>query len=320
MNFFEQQSRARFLSSLLLVLLLLSVVGMIIITCLPFGLRSASPGSDETVINWEVVWTVVSVIGGIVVVAGLWEYKHLRRGGKAVAEKLDGRPIIGKGRTRDEKRLINIVEEMAIASGVSAPRLYLLPDEGINAFAAGFNAKDAVIGVTQGAISQLTRDEMQGVIAHEFSHIYNGDMRLSMQMLAVYGGLITLGFLGGMLVGSKMGVIVVLMGIVLAIGGFTGSFFVRLIEAAVSRQREFLADATAVQYTRNPQSLAGALKKIGGYAGSNICAKKARKYKHLYFATGVSSAMKGWFASHPDLSERIRRIDPQWDGVYPEDL
>jgi Zn-dependent protease with chaperone function len=216
--------------------------------------------------------------------------------------------------------LINIVEEMAIASGVSAPRLYLLPDEGINAFAAGFHSKDAVIGVTQGAISLLTREEMQGVIAHEFRNIYNGDMRLSMQMLAVYGELITLGLLGGLLIGSKMGVIVVLMGVVLTIAGFTGSFFVRLIEAAVNRQREFLADATAVQYTRDPQSLAGALKKIGGYAGSAICAKKARKYKHLYFATGVSTAMKGWFASHPDLSERIQRIDPQWDGVYPEEL
>lgn len=216
---------------------------------------------------------------------------------------------------------------MAIASGTAVPPVYLLPELGINAFAAGMTPQNAVIGVTQGAINLLTREELQGVIAHEFSHIYNGDMRLNTRLIAIVHGILVLGLTGSYIlrgteaVGkeaarrNKFVAFTALVGFVLCVAGFAGSYFGNLIKAAIGRQREFLADATAVQYTRNPQSIAGALKKIGGYElGATLNAARAAEFSHLYFGSGTSSF--DLMASHPDLSERIRRVDAHWDGSF----
>ncbi|KAF2394399.1 M48 family metallopeptidase [Pseudomonas frederiksbergensis] len=327
MNFFAQQRQAKHRTALLVLLMSLAVLSLITVTSLIFSLDRANDGSDTLVIKWQNFAMPASIIVGVVLLGSLAKYAQLLAGGKVIAEELGGRQIDQGGRTLEEQRLLNIVEEMALASGVTVPTVYLLPDEGINAFAAGFTPKDAVIGVTQGAITLLTREELQGVIAHEFSHIYNGDMRLNMHMVAVVSGLLVLGLMGGLILlkvsqgnqrDNRFKIVGLFIGLILCVAGFAGSLLGSLIKAAVSRQREFLADATAVQYTRNPDSIAGALKKIGGYAqGSHINAKRAGEFSHLFFSPGTSSVMERLFATHPDLSERIRRIDAQWDGTFP---
>jgi Zn-dependent protease with chaperone function len=228
--------------------------------------------------------------------------------------------------------LLNVVEEMALASGVPVPPVFLLTEEkGLNAFAAGFSPSDAVIGVTRGCAEQLTRDQVQGVIAHEFSHILNGDMRLNLRLIGVLHGILLMGLVGRELLriagrsgggrsrNNKNGglVYLLLLGLVFMIVGFIGLFFGNLIKAAVSRQREFLADASAVQFTRNPEGIAGALKRIGAAIfGSKLINPRAAEASHMYFAEGLSSL----FATHPPLDERIRRIEPSWDGAYPPPL
>jgi len=221
---------------------------------------------------------------------------------------------------------------MAIASGIPCPPVYLLDDEkGINAFAAGDRPDNAVIGVTKGCLDALDRDELQGVMAHEFSHIFNGDMKLNLRMMGLLHGILLISIAGNMLMRSvslragrryhrrsknnaKGTVFILCLGLALFLIGSVGVFFARLIKAAVSRQREFLADAAAVQFTRNPHGIAGALKKIGGLVrGAQLHSPKAEEASHLFFG----NAFKGrWFATHPPLIERIRRIEPGFDGKF----
>jgi Zn-dependent protease with chaperone function len=309
----------------------LAVFSLIAITCLaltlpmeevPYVLR------QYLTLDLRLVTVVSAVVLGIVLLGSVAKYSELATGGKVVARRLGGRLINHSASTLEEQRLLNVVEEMALASGTVVPSVYLLPEPGINAFVAGFTPQDAVIGVTQGAISLLSRDELQGVIAHEFSHIYNGDMRLNTRLIAIVHGILVLGLTGGYILRKledvdkvaprRLIMVPFVVGMVLCVVGFAGSFFGNLIKASVSRQREFLADATAVQFTRNPQSISGALKKIGGYEqGSNIKATRAAEFSHLYFGAGVSTAIGGMLATHPELSERIRRIDAHWDGSFP---
>ncbi|MCU1773402.1 M48 family metallopeptidase [Pseudomonas sp. 13B_3.2_Bac1] len=330
MNFFQQQRQAKRRSVLLVILMGLAVLSLILMSCLLMTLP-VSDGDGNTVMDLELSWemfTAVSVVvTSIVLVGGLVKYAELSAGGKVVARRLGGRLINHSAQTLEEQRLVNVVEEMALASGTVVPSVYLLPDLAINAFAAGFTPQDAVIGVTQGAINLLSRDELQGVIAHEFSHIYNGDMRLNTRLVAVVHGILVIGLTGSFILRgmddvrrspvnrTQPAILTVMFGTVLCIVGYGGTVFGNLIKAAVSRQREFLADATAVQYTRDPQSIAGALKKIGGYAlGAKINAARAAEFSHLYFGSGTSSF--DLMSSHPDLSERIRRIDASWDGTF----
>ncbi|MBX9409659.1 M48 family metallopeptidase [Pseudomonas baetica] len=330
MNFFENQRRARRQTTRLVNLMILSLLALTVLTSLPFvfhGFENYLSGTGSLLDALMAMAVIASVVSGIVLIGGLLKYHELRAGGKVVAQKLGGRLISDNGNTLDEQRLMNIVEEMAIASGTVVPAVYVLPEESINAFAAGFTPQDAVIGVTQGAISLLSRDELQGVIAHEFSHIYNGDMRLNTQLVAVVYGLLILGIAGAYILANQLksnkgekrdsGIMILLgvFGLVLCVAGFIGNVFGSLIRAAVSRQREFLADASAVQFTRNPQSIVGALKKIGAQ-GSSISAARAGEYSHLYFSAGVSNPLSRLFATHPELNERIRRIDPHWDGSF----
>ncbi|MFJ2464437.1 M48 family metalloprotease [Pseudomonas sp. NPDC087615] len=289
MNFFENQRRARRQTTRLVNLMILSLLALTVLTSLPFvfhGFENYLSGTGSLLDALMAMAVIASVVSGIVLIGGLLKYHELRAGGKVVAQKLGGRLISDNGNTLDEQRLMNIVEEMAIASGTVVPAVYVLPEESINAFAAGFTPQDAVIGVTQGAISLLSRDELQGVIAHEFSHIYNGDMRLNTQLVAVVYGLLILGIAGAYILANQLksnkgekrdsGIMILLgvFGLVLCVAGFIGNVFGSLIKAAVSRQREFLADASAVQFTRNPQSIVGALKKIGAQ-GSSIGAARA---------------------------------------------
>ncbi|MFT3782893.1 MAG: M48 family metallopeptidase [Nibricoccus sp.] len=270
---------------------------------------------------------------GVIAGAALFKTAQLRSGGPAVAEMVGGRRVDSSTTDLKEKRLVNVVEEMAIASGIPVPAVYVLDDEvGINAFAAGLTHSDAVVAVTRGTLEKLNRDELQGVVAHEFSHILNGDMRLNIRLVAVLFGIFFLTIIGSGLIRSvrfaggsrnkrdnRIVLVVLAIGLALLVIGYIAYFFGRLIQAAVSRQREFLADASAVQFTRNPGGITGALKKIGGYSmGSQVSNANATAIGHFFFAQGLRSGFIGLFATHPPLDVRIREIDPQFDGKFIE--
>src|SRR5262249_52719212 len=237
------------------------------------------------------------------------------------------------GTTRDarERRLLSVVEEMACAAGVPVPPVYVLDEPGINAFAAGYAPGDAVVAVSRGCLEYLTRDELQGVVAHEFSHILNGDMRLNIRLIGLIFGIIALTVLGRILMFSARGGSssnrrdsqaqggMVMLGLGLFVLGLVGGFCGRLIQAAVSRQRDYLADASAVQFPRTPDGIAGALKKIGGLKeGSRVENPRAGEVGHMFFANAFRGGLVGLLATHPPLAERIRRLDPTFNGVDPE--
>ncbi len=324
-NFFERQDVARRNTKWLVVMFVLAVIGIVGTTFVASAVAFGAMGGD---VPLEV--PIVASAGALALIGGGSTYKiaQLAGGGTVVAERLGGRRLFPNSTDPIERRLLNVVEEMALASGVPVPPVFLLVEEkGLNAFAAGFSPSDAVIGVTRGCAEQLTRDQLQGVIAHEFSHILNGDMRLNLRLIGVLHGILLMGLVGREILriagrgGGRSrsrrnnGVIYLLvLGLVFLVLGFIGLFFGNLIKAAVSRQREFLADASAVQFTRNPEGIAGALKRIGAAVfGSKLISPCAAEASHMYFAEGVW----GWFATHPPLEERIRRLDPQWDGEFP---
>jgi len=337
MNFFEHQDRARRNSVRLVFLLVLAVLGLILATIaasaiiLTFLNGGGDPATGAAPAvqwpGWELILAIAVAVIGVVVVGGLFKRIQLSSGGRAVAEALDGRLINPATTDPDERKILNVVEEMALAAGTPVPPVYLLEDPAINAFAAGRAPQDAVIGVTRGCIHQLSRDELQGVVAHEFSHIIHGDMRLNTQLIATLHGILLIGLIGYFFLrlapwrrGSNRdntGLILLALGLALVVIGFAGTFFGNLIKSAVSRQREFLADASAVQYTRNPAGIAGALKKIGASQhGSRLEAANAVEYSHMFFGEGVKVAFGSLMATHPPLRERIRRIQPQWDGDF----
>src|SRR4051812_333645 len=278
-------------------------------------------GEETTSAPSQITLFLASTLGtlGIIGTGSFFKTLSLARGGRAVAELLDGRLVNPNSTDLHERKLLNVIEEMAIASGVPVPQVYVMDNEsGINAFAAGHNASDAAISVTHGAMTMLKRDELQGVIAHEFSHLLNGDMRLNLRLMGLIFGILCLTIIGRILIrtrGRKNPL--PLLGLALIFIGWAGVFFGRLIQAAVSRQREVLADASAVQFTRNPAGLAGALKKIGGLTyGSRLRSPHAEEASHLFFANGLGSSFFG-FATHPPLADRIRALDPTFDGNFP---
>lgn len=337
MNFFERQDRARRSTALLVGLFVLAVVSLIVmanlLVMLVFGYIDREQLRDgETLLrqmDWQTFAAVSAGVGIVVLAGSLYRILSFSTGGKALAESLGGVLIPRDTRDMNQRKLLNVVEEMAIASGTPAPPVYLLANEpGINAFAAGFSPRDAVIGVTQGTIDHLSRDELQGVIAHEFSHVFNGDMRLNMRLMGVLYGILVLGILGYYLLysasfsrrrrdGEKGAGAILALAVGLIVIGYAGTFFGGLIKAAVSRQREYLADASAVQFTRNPGGIAGALKRIGGLErGSKVENPGAAEASHAFFAQAVSGFMQGLAATHPPLAERILRIDPHWNGKF----
>jgi Zn-dependent protease with chaperone function len=259
----------------------------------------------------------------VVSIGSISKTAQLAQGGSAVAEMLGGRLVNSNASDPDERKLLNVVEEMALASGVPVPQVYVMDNEsGINAFAAGHTTSDAVVAVTRGCIRRLKRDELQGVIGHEFSHILNGDMALNLRLMGIVFGILCLAVIGRVLLqtggGDSRKNPLPLLGLVLLLVGWIGVFFGRLIQAAVSRQREFLADASSVQFTRNPAGLSGALQKIGGLScGSKIEAAHADEASHMFFGNGMGEPLFGLMATHPPLEDRIRAIDPGWDGTFP---
>jgi len=327
MDFFDRQDKARRKTKLLVfyfivaVCLLILSVYVAVLAIFAGGEVYDSIGEASFTL-WQPELFFFSVIGTLVVIliGSVSKTVQLSKGGSAVAEMLDGRLINSNATEADERRLLNVVEEMAIASGIPVPQVYLLEDEaGINAFAAGHSTGDAAIGVTRGGMKMLSRDQLQGVVGHEFSHILNGDMRLNLRLMGLIFGILCLTVVGRVLLrtrGRKNPL--PLLGLALIVIGGIGVLFGRLIQAAVSRQREFLADAASVQFTRNPDGLAGALKKIGGLSsGSKLESPHAQEASHLFFANGLRSSVIGLMATHPPLEERIRALDPAFDGEFP---
>lgn len=335
MNFFTAQDKAKKNTTRLIFLFLLAICSLVILTNILFigtfaYMETAESGSLIEAIKERLDQDIIIMISSGVIflisLGSIYKALLLTKGGSAIAEMLGGELVPRAAQEADKRQLLNIVEEMAIAAGLPVPRVYLLTDTSINAFAAGQSHNKAVIGVTQGALDQLSRDELQGVIAHEFSHILNGDMRLNLNLISILHGILLIGIIGEHIVNSfryrssgkkDNGGAIIFIGLGLIIIGYAGTFFGKWIKASVSRQREYLADASAVQFTRNKDTIAGALKKIGGLEhGAILSSPSASEYSHAYFADGVSHFFTSMFATHPPLKKRIREIDPYWDGKF----
>jgi Zn-dependent protease with chaperone function len=332
MDFFAQQDKTRRKTKLLVFYFILAVVA-IIAACYLVGavIFSAAQsqhhhyGDQPQLVLWDpkLFFGVTVGVLAVIVIGSAYKTNQLAGGGGSVATLMGGRLVNSNTTDPDERKLLNVVEEMAIASGVPVPQVYVLEEErAINAFAAGHTTSDAAIGVTRGCIQMLSRDQLQGVIGHEFSHILNGDMRLNLRLIGIIFGLLCIATIGRILLRARSNGRdrnpLPLVGLALLLLGFIGVFFGRLIQAAVSRQREFLADASSVQFTRNPGGLSGALQKIGRYGfGSRLESEHAPDLCHMFFGNGVSEPFFGLMATHPPIPDRIHAIDPAWDGKFP---
>ena len=344
MNFFEQQDIARRNTRALVLFFLAAVVLLIVLTnaavaaFMWFGrdynvYSGSSEGLDGFLnyFSWSRFGTIGLAVTATVAMVALLKWLSLSSGGKVVAESMGGSRILPTTRDPAEQRCLNIVEEIALAATMPVPPVYVLNGErGINAFAAGLSPADAVVAVTRGTIEHLKRDELQGVIAHEFSHILNGDMRLNLHLAAMLKGITFIGDVGHILLRSSnrartglparssnnSGAIMPMLGLALWLLGLMGAALAGFIKAAISRQKEYLADASAVQYTRNPDGIGDALKVIGGYTpGTLVHAARAAEMSHIFFGE-IEHRLWNVFATHPPLQDRIRRIDPGWNGEY----
>jgi Zn-dependent protease with chaperone function len=325
MRFFEHQDSSRKKTAWLLVFFVCGLLALVITLNIVLTLILLYFNTEGGQIDLAKVWQpelflpVTLGVSAVIILGSLVKIFQLRQGGAYIAERLGGKPLSRLTRDPQEKILINIVEEMSLSSGVPMPAVYILDQEmGINAFAAGYSPEDAAVAVTRGCLEQLNRDELQGVIGHEFSHILNGDMNLNIKLIGTLAGIILLATIGQHLLhwssrisyrsNDKKANPLLLLGLALMVIGYIGLVFGRMIKSAISRQREFLADASAVQFTRNPQGIASALRKIGDLAeGSAIHSPLAEEASHMFFSDALK---KNLFSSHPPLKERIRRIDP----------
>jgi len=342
MNFFGYQEQARKNTAILISLFVLAIIlitiavyfaviggilfGQFFVVDQRTGFMGFSVDQlwNAKLFFWSTAITLVVILGG----SG-WRIRTLSEGGgAAVARMLGGNRLPAASRDPLDRRLLNVVEEMAIASGLPVPPVYLLEQPGINAFAAGFTPSDAVIGVTRGAIELLNRDQLQGVVAHEFSHILNGDSAMKMRMMGLLFGITLVSDAGIALMTMKHSPrysrdrgthpALLVIGLLLFVVGTVGAVMADFIKRAVSRQREFLADASAVQFTRNPSGIADALKIIGGYKeGSQVNHAAAGQASHFFFGNALKSwYAKDWWATHPPLEDRIRRIEPGFRGRF----
>lgn len=333
MNFFEYQEQARRQSRWLVILFILAVLIIIVVIdiaiLVAFGLMNSE--EQQFVFNLQTLKANLPtlavgalVTAAVIAVASLFKTAALRSGGGKVARDLGGVLVEADARDPLRRRLYNVVEEIALASGIPVPEIYVLEHESaINAFAAGFTPADAAVAVTRGALEKLSRSELQGVIAHEFSHIFNGDMRLNIRLMGALFGILMLSLIGRrVLHGSyymgrsknSNGGAIIMVAIAVMLVGYIGLFFGRWIKSAVSRQREYLADASAVQFTRDPDGIAGALKKISVYSEGSYLNVETEEISHMLFGNGEKMSM---FSTHPSLNDRIQRIDRSFK---PEDL
>jgi len=333
MNFFEHQAQAHKESKKLLFLFALAVIAIVLAVNFTLALlwiwMKGQPLAGAHLYPRFFFLTNTGVVLLFIGGGTLFEMSRLKDGGDAVARMAGGRLVSPDSRELQERRLLNIVEEMALASGIACPRVYVMDDEdAINAFAAGYHQNEAVVAVTRGTLARLSRDELQGVIAHEFSHILNGDMRMNVKLIGVLFGIQMLASFGQTLldIGLRMGgsrsrdekgpplqLIFIVFGVTLFVIGYIGVFFGRLIKSAVSRQREYLADASAVQFTRNPDGIGGALRKIGGLTretkcGSRINHHSAEQLSHMFLGAARPNLLSGLFATHPPIETRLQRL------------
>ena len=342
MNFFDYQDQARkwtrllvALYALAVVLIVLSVYGVSMVLLAKASHTSHAAmyaEASDTVADlqrfwkadiffWSTLITLAILLGGTA-----YKLMELRGGGEVVARLMGGTPVSPQTADPDEQRLRNVIEEMAIASGTPVPQIFILDaEDGINAFAAGHTTQDATITVTRGALRALTRDELQGVVAHEFSHILNADMRMNVRLMGVLHGLLLIALTGYTIMRvtsvrsssreEKGGNPLPLLGLAVMIIGYIGVFFANLIKAAIGREREYLADASAVQFTRNPAGLGGALKKIAAREdGGRIEAANAAQASHFFIAEPGLHSWMNFLDTHPPLEDRIRRLDPAFTG------
>ena len=339
MNFFEAQERAKRRTGWLVLLFSLAVCGtvmavyavaMVALHLLGLRLLTNLPTQFwDPDLFWRIAANTLILIVGV----SIYKTRAVSASADVIALGLGGRLLDPNTVDPHERRLLDVVEEMAIASGFPVPAVHLLPQEpGINAFAVGLDASRSAIAVTDGCLRLLSRDELQGVVAHEFSHLLNGDARMNVRLLGLVHGILVIGLIGSAILRSfgrpsdgsrRKGNVgglsaVIFVGVSLYVIGSIGVFFARLIKAAVSRQRELLADAAGVQFTRNPDGLAGALKKIGRLSrGSRLLAPRAEEASHFYFSEGMAR-FTALMSTHPPLPERIRLLDPQFAGELPE--
>ena len=345
MDFFERQHQAKKKTGYLVFLFCVSVLLISLLNHLLIATVIGASSGAEGELGFVTTAYTDPVLAGLVFLgtfavigmAGLFRRVQLSGGGSSVAAMMGGRLVNMATIDPDERKLMNVVEEMAIASSVPVPEVYVMDgEEGINAFAAGYTLDDAVIGVTEGCMRRLQRDELQGVIAHEFSHILNQDMRLNLRLIAVIFGLVALAVLGRVLLrigfyssgnrsrrsseggggGAALAIGIIGLGLMATSG--LGILMGNLIKSAVSRQREYLADSSAVQYTRNPEGLAGALKKIGALSsGSRLLnTPNAAEASHMFFGAALSQSWFSITSTHPPLLERILLLEPSFDGDY----
>ena len=336
MDFFHQQDLARKYSRWMVFLFIVAVICVVAaITGIAFVVMEQELLNPESPEEFQQAVNVVAGTGFVtllIILLGSWFRCYLLRrgGGRSVAESLGGRLLTpGTAQNLKERQYLNIVEEMALASGIPVPPAYVLDEEpSINAFAAGNSPEDAVVAVTRGTLETLNREELQGVIGHEFSHILNGDMNLNIRLMGILYGITLIYMIGWFCLrccmsGSRSSkkdeglgrAAFGFISLIVMIVGLIGLFFGNVIKAALSRQREYLADASAVQFTRNPYGIANALKKIGGFKGKDqkINSPNAAEASHLFFSEFSASFWAGVFATHPPLPKRIARLDPQFN-------
>ena len=344
MDFFARQDHARRQTVKLLVLFGISVAVIIaavyVVAVLAVhsggyprvGAHGRMPAASVSYWDPSILLAVAFGTGLVIALGSIYKVAELASGGEVVAQMVGGRLVDPQSTDPAERRLLNIVEEMSLASGVPVPPVYVMDHElSINAFAAGYQPNQAVITVSRGCLEYLTRDELQGVLGHEFSHVLNGDMRLNLRLIGIVFGILSLSLVGYYVMRSagwagssrdREGrgdnrAAIFLIGLALLILGYLGVLLGNIIKAAISRQREFLADASSVQFTRNPAGLAGALKKIGGLAeGSRIRDAHAHEISHMFFGDAFAGSFFNLFATHPPLEERIRLLDPSFDGKF----
>ncbi len=315
MDFFARQESARKHTLRLVLLFLAAVVG--VVAAVDLAVALAALLSSENPFEWGLF--PFQILDAVILVAiiffALRRLFQLRGGGEAIAKMVKARQVMRNANSLEEKRLLNVVEEMAIAAGVTVPSVWVLDNEdGINAFAAGYSPNQAVIVVTRGALTALNREELQGVIGHEYGHILNGDMRLNVQLIGILAGIVVVGEAGLLIIrlgasADDAAYAIIPFGALIAAIGYIGVFFGRMIKAAVSRQREFLADASSVQFTRNPDGLAGALEKIRRADGATVNNAFAGEMSHMFFSQAFSARLfEDLFATHPSIDERIEGI------------
>lgn len=331
MDFFALQQKAQAQTKYLVFLFVVAVVLILLaLNGIAYLAMNANVENPMTLTSWleEPYWLTVTIVTSLLIfITSMFRSYQLRSTPDAIAKMVNATPVSLHSNSihqnAKEKRLINVVEEISIASGVPIPKIYIMKQEqGINAFVAGLETKNVTLVVTQGLLDNLTRDELQGVIAHEYSHIFHGDMRINVKLIGILAGILVIGQLGQLMLrlgsGSNNkkdgGLPIAAIGLGLLCVGYIGLFFGRLIKAAISRQREFLADASAVQYTRNKEGICRALYKILlNQHGSLLVSDKAEEMSHLCFGESVKIGFSGMLATHPPLGKRISAIDPRFD-------